>query len=118
MVTTYPSLAACQGDPSLQLRFFYACPAVNSVKSSCPPLNWGKYPIKLLVKCLEMNGSQSHSEVRSGVMCVSLAGLTPLGWVSNPMGAGQEAEPLHLESEDTVLRDITSCTSSAAQRAG
>lgn len=51
-------------------------------------------------------------------MCVSLAGLTPLGRVSDPMGAGQEAEPLHLESEDTVLRDITSCTSSAAQRAG
>ena len=65
-----------------------------------------------------MNGSQSHSEVRNGVTCVSLAGLTPLGPVSNPVGAGQEAEPLHLGSEDTVLRDITSCTSSAAQRTG
>ena len=42
VVTTYPSPVVCQGDPSLQLRFLYACPAVDRVKSSCPPLNWGK----------------------------------------------------------------------------
>ena len=37
-----------------------------------------------------MNGSQSHSEVRSGVMCVSLAGLTSLGRVSSPWGPARK----------------------------